>query len=720
MRILTRLPLLIAVLITSLNALAVDPTQAGPFTVETAEYKFPAAVDPEVLATAATELWARAFWPKDLSKPRPIVFLLHGNHPTCGQGTPRVDSDCSYTNEGTCPTGQVVVPNHEGYNYLGKQLASLGYIAVTINANRGITCGSSNTADWGLNLARGKLVLRHIEAWDKWATQGGAPTSLGVPANNFVGRVDIANVGLMGHSRGGEGVRAAYNLFRDKGSIWPAKIPGLQIRGIFEIGAVDGQTDRVLDADDTAWNALVPMCDGDVSTLEGRLPFERMILKTNETRKTPKSLTMVYGANHNFFNTEWRTSDSVICQGHDSIAGAGPESEKQQKIAAGELSAFFLANVGAEKQPAMAEVFDPRSKLPESLTAITRVDRDHIYTFDSVFSAVVDDFDQPAGQSSARKANQAVGIEIENSRFSKPNHAEVKWTSSGSNHFLQVNWADPNQGRNISAYSSLDFRVGRMESQLNEPATDFSVVLIDQNNKASVAVPVSRLIQLTGPANPTDLFQTVRIPIQQFALAPQAKVQGVRFVFDKSLKGEINLANVRFTRNDPSLFTLSLQEPLTPLDPTEATDAIDDIFQANVEDTGWTINLPAPTPGPKARIKSATKTSKSTKPSKAHLLKANFVRGSAYLGGEDGFEIAVQAIERFPVEAQLPTLNIAGNRFSVSRYPSNGQTNILIFSMNTQDFKNLPAQGDAQVQYGRSNPSKVWQMPTFDKARLGL
>ena len=699
------------VLISTARA-AVDPSQPGSFDFQTAEYKFPATVDKEVLETNATEIWARAFWPKDLSQPRPIVFLLHGNHPTCGQGTPRRDKDCKYTNEGVCPVGQVVVPNHEGYNYLGKQLASQGFIVVSINANRGITCGSGNSDDWGLNLARGRLVLRHIEQWQKWATQGGAPASLGVAPNAFVGHVDIANVGLMGHSRGGEGMRAAYNLYREKKSIWTSKIPGLQIRGIFEIGAVDGQTGRVLDADDTAWNAVLPMCDGDVSDLEGRMPFERMISKSNETRKTPKSISMVYGANHNFFNTEWLDSDSVGCQGHDPIFGTGTESIEQQKVASTEMTAFFLANVGSNKAAEHLEVFDPRTALPKSLTDVTRIDRDHIYTYDQMFSTVVDDFDQPTGQSSNRKSNLATGITVDNVRYSRPFYASIKWSETAGSRFFQTNWADPNKGRDTTAYTSLDFRVGRQQDQVSEPATDFSVQLVDQDSNVSAAVAVSQFINLTGPGNATNLFQTVRIPMQLFGLKPQAKIQGIRFNFDRSPKGAINLANVRFTRNDPTSFLSSISDQLAPIDIASEDDKVDDPFQANVNDlSNW---LPA-----NENQKKAAATSKVIqKVSEAKFWKANFVQNSPYLRGESGYEVAVQAKKNFPAQDALPILNIGGNQFGVSRYPSNGKTDVLIFSINAYDFQRLPTNASAQVQYGKTNPSKIWKMPNFDKSKL--
>ena len=48
-------------------------------------------------------------------------------------------------------------------------------------------------------------MLAHLDLWQQWSTTGGGPYG-----DAFVGRVDLDDVGLMGHSRGGEGVvRAA-------------------------------------------------------------------------------------------------------------------------------------------------------------------------------------------------------------------------------------------------------------------------------------------------------------------------------------------------------------------------------------------------------------------------------------------------------------------------------------------------------------------------------
>ncbi len=694
----------------STRSLAPSPKVPGQFAIASAEYKFPASVDPDVLATAATELWARAYWPKKVSGALPIVFLLHGNHSTCGEGTPRNDYDCTYTAEGTCPVGQVVVPNHEGYNYLGQQLASLGYIVVSINANRGITCGNGNDADWGLNLARGRLVLRHIEEWNKWATAGGAPTSLGVAPDAFLGHVDITNVGLMGHSRGGEGMRAALTLYRDQNSIWPARIPNLKIRGIFEIASVDGQAGRVLDADDTAWNQLLPMCDGDVSNLEGRMPFERMIKKSVETRKTPKSLTYVFGTNHNFYNTEWHSDDSYNCVNHTEIHGPGPTSTNQQMTASIELSAFMLANVGANAQPAMGRLFDPSYLIPSDLSKITRVDRDHIYTFDRTFSAVVDDFDQPTGTSSSHKTNASSGVDVENELSTMPPREIVTWTTASANNFVQLNWADAGQGKNVSGYTSLDLRVGRQLDQIKEAPTLFSIALVDSKGRVSTPVSSAKYIDVSGPYNDETLYQTMRIPLGDFGLAGGVDIQGVRLIFDRSALGHLNFANVRFTANNPVAFMGSLNEPLPWQTPIVIPKEDEDLpTPPHQTPTTKVVNRPNGPNGNAPRMEI----------SKADLLATKLVLNSKYMSGGPAIEVLVRASKgRFPVEAQLPTLVMAGNKFSVSRFAPTGRTDTMIFSISQKDVRALPSNGSMHIQYGRVSPRKFWRMEPFEKSQF--
>ena len=303
------------------NMTGVETIRRALVSTTSAEYKLPASDDPDVLPGTVTELWARVYRPAVLvsGKTYPLIVFLHGNNGTCGHGSnPRIDDNCGYTNTGICSEpGYVVTPNHLGYEYIANELAGNEYIVVSINANRGIGCLDSPTDDYGLIQARGRLVLKHLSMLSFWnRTPEATPGSLDF---SFFEQLDLQNVGLVGHSRGGEAVRAAYNLYSDAGSPWPAKISEpVRFRGLFEIAPTDGQAGRVLNALDMRWAVLLPMCDGDVTYMDGMNPFDRMVAHQGvETDETMKATFLVYGANHNFYNSEWQQSEpGAGCLGH--------------------------------------------------------------------------------------------------------------------------------------------------------------------------------------------------------------------------------------------------------------------------------------------------------------------------------------------------------------------------------------------------------------------
>jgi hypothetical protein len=422
-----------------LSMAGVETVQRALVSTTSAEYKLPAAVDPDVLGDRATELWARVYRPSSLvsGKKYPLIVFLHGNHYTCGRGSnPRIDDSAQYTNSGTCPSGYVVTPNHRGYEYIANELAGNEYIVVSINANRGITAGGGVSGDWGLNLARGRLILKHLYKLSRWnRNQEATPSSLGF---SFNGRLDFQNVGMMGHSRGGEGLRAAYNQYIDWGSTWPAKIPDpVRIRGLFEIGPVDGQTDRVLDALDARWAVLLPMCDGDVSDLQGVKPFDRMVgYEEVETNELMKASFTVFGANHNFYNTEWQQSDSTGCFRHTPLfSTTATGSSSQRDTGRIPIVNFFRGSVGSTSNT-YRKLFNPLYALPSSLTGITRIDRGYISASDIERYTKLEHFDNEAPLGSWFLPHTTSGVSISHDFL--PEHDDntrggvIQWSSASS------------------------------------------------------------------------------------------------------------------------------------------------------------------------------------------------------------------------------------------------------------------------------------------------
>ena len=647
---------------------APDPTGIGPNATTSAEYQFDPLVDSDVLADRQTEIWARVYMPSDLSVgPFPVVIVLHGNHETCGTGSnPRVDDNCQYTTTGTCPSGYVMAPSYAGFGYLADRLASWGYIVVSINANRGINCGAGITFDDGLVLARGRLILKHLQRLSEWNTNGGTtPASLGV---DLQGKLDFSQLALIGHSRGGEGARAALALYRDSGSPWPGRIPdAVTFQGIFEIGPVDGQSFRTLNADGTKWNVLLPMCDGDVSDLEGIKPFDRAMRAFAENPATQKSTYTVWGANHNYFNTEWQRSESAGCTDNSPLWSGDGGSTAQQQTGLFGAMAFIRGNIGASADPTFNQNFNPQYDLPAALTAITRVDRGYSDSANSSITHVFEDFTGVTGTSSYGFPNDSSGIMINHSGVA--NHDPVQragiiiWSSAGG--FFQTNWTDVGVGSDISTYKTLDLRVSRLFSDLNgaiDSVTDFSIQLAQADGTFSSPVHLASYTNLTGPvggpaSSRHPILQTARITLTDFAGADLTQVRGVRLTFDQSASGMIAVANLRLSTLSGSGGGSGSGLPLT------VSRVIAGISPPQQGPYSGTLRVSHP-------VASAAASS-------------------------SNIELVVHSTDRkFTAGDQLPVLHVGNLVFRSSRYGDGGDTSTLIFSAS-----NVPT-GAATLQNG--------------------
>ena len=214
---------------------------------------------------------ARVWYPEG-EDPAPLVLIVHGNH------DPRDFSD-------------------PGYDYLGRHLASRGYIAASVDMN--FVNGLDNEND-----ARGWLLLKHVEAFREFDSD---------PSNPFHGRVDLSRVALVGHSRGGEAVAnaAAFNRLTHYPDDATVRFDfGFDIRAIIAMAPVDGQyrpTDRHVPVENVSYLVFHGSHDGDVTSPHGTRVYNRV--RFTDGDQYLKAAVYVYRANHGQWNSRWGSKD---------------------------------------------------------------------------------------------------------------------------------------------------------------------------------------------------------------------------------------------------------------------------------------------------------------------------------------------------------------------------------------------------------------------------
>lgn len=221
-------------------------------------------------------------WYPEGEGPFPLALIVHGNHSMFDYSDP-------------------------GYEYLGQLLASQGIILVSVDENF-INSGWTDMLTDGLdeeNDARGWLLLKHLEEWRAWNSD---------EQNPFYNKVDMNNLAVMGHSRGGEA--AAIAGFFNTLEYYPDDAKekfnfGFNIKAVVSIAPVDGQYkpgDVGTPLNDVNYLVIHGSNDGDVQSFAGLRQYER--LEFSDSTEYFKSAVYVYGANHGQFNTSWGNKDS--------------------------------------------------------------------------------------------------------------------------------------------------------------------------------------------------------------------------------------------------------------------------------------------------------------------------------------------------------------------------------------------------------------------------
>ena len=338
---------------------AADPSRAGPFEIERLSYgagdsprrpEFGARRLLEsrtVDATALLPEWKglkrrmrERYWGFGLDEaplngllwapreggPYPLVLIVHGNHGMEEYSDP-------------------------GYAYLGELLASHGMIAVSVDENyiNGSWSGDFRGKEMPL---RAWLLLEHLALWRDWNDTDG---------HRFADRVDMDNIALVGHSRGGEALPIAYTMnglthYPDDATV--RFDYGFAIRSLVAIAQVDQRYHRRLAIEDVNFLALQGSYDSDEPAFHGLRQFNRTQLNADDYHF--KAGVYVHGANHGQFNSIWGRED--FSPPGSWLLNLAPliSADDQQQVAKVFVTAFLKTTLtdGADYSPLFR---DPRA-----------------------------------------------------------------------------------------------------------------------------------------------------------------------------------------------------------------------------------------------------------------------------------------------------------------------------------------------------------------------
>lgn len=539
-----------------------DPGLAGSYSVLSQEYDLGDLAFSDPSFPFPMEVRGSVHYPSTLSAgPFPVLMLMHGRHETTYQ-----TSNPSNTNGNWPPApGYQSITSFQGYDYFATQMASHGYIVISISTNA-INADDNSVGDYGMS-ARGVLMQHHLDLWNTWNTTGGAPFG-----TTFVGKLNMNNIGTMGHSRGGEGVVSNALLNRSLGSPYG-------IKAVLTLAPVDFLREIL---NDVAFMNMAPYCDGDVSDLQGVHYMDDTRYNT-AADEAPKHSVLFMGADHNYFNTVW-TPGLYPAGGSDDWwdtsdpqCGSGPGNKRltpaaQQAAFNAYASAFFRLYIGGET--VFAPILEVNDLVPP---ASSMLDTNAVHvSYHAPFSKRKDvNRTTVVGNATTNTLSGAVttgglvssgicggGLGEASCGIGGGGDQEPHRGSSGTGGLSQMDmrWNSasdfyqnvlPAADQNVTNYVYLQFRACENFNETSAgTAVNFSVQLIDALGNTSTQQvknythaffyqPGTTFFEL-----PKILYNTVKIPLSDFTGIDLTQVQKIKFLFNKTGAGAIMIADL--------------------------------------------------------------------------------------------------------------------------------------------------------------------------------
>ncbi len=493
-------------------------------------------------------------WYPDGEGPFPLVLVVHGDHVMYEFSDP-------------------------GYDYLGELLASRGFILVSVDANFLNYAVPEGTPE-DENDARGWLLLEHLRFWETWNETSGNP---------FYQKVDMNNIAVMGHSRGGEAapVAAAFNrlpYYPDDATV--AFDYNYNIRSVVAIAPVFETYQprgRNLPLENVNYFVLQGSNDQQILSFMGLNQYSRVDF--TDDNYWFKTTLYIYGANHGQFNTVWIT-DQMRPVSWLYNQEAVMSLEDQKVIADVYITAFLEATLRDETGyiPLFRDYRSAPGWLPQTVYLNQFQDSRYqlVSTYEEDMNA--ETTTMSGGVQSGRNLTvwREQAVELLASIVYGPidtSAVYLGWSAEESDSAASYTIHLPEEGLALHANSTLVFSLAdanedsasgandapsQSESGPRQPI-DLTIEVIDRSGRA-VQLPLSRFSYLqpqivttimkapfmnVGGSSPSEpIFQTFEFPLAAFVEADPAfdpaSLTAVRFIFDRTPIGVVVLDDVGF------------------------------------------------------------------------------------------------------------------------------------------------------------------------------
>jgi dienelactone hydrolase len=502
----------------------------------------------------------------------PVVVILHGAHQSCAEGPGgTVSSDYP------CLPGWEPVESYTGYRYLAERLAREGFVVISVDGRpvapydhteRPFPDGAEAGVSTWMDL-RARIVDAHLR---QLVRAGAGETGPGVDFGlRLAGRVDAADVGLVGHSRGGEGV------------VWASLLAGPRpyaVRSIVAIAPTDFGG-RIVPTG-VPFAVVLPTCDGDVSDLQGARFYDA----ARNTRRThPLLQVAVHGANHDFFNEVWPDEWGFAAAGTSPADPGGTcdpgaptrlTRARQEAVGASIVSSFLRGTLRDASGALTALGIGGRP--PREVAGVPVTTRAQEPTARRIDVAPMNGSPYELAQTAGggriapagldylalcrpgivAEAGEAAGEGDDRADACPPawfaqaqsaDELRAGWSSPGGRLALTLSSRPVDLGDAVAVSLSVAPTPPEADPDLNGPgsARPFSVALVDAAGRRS-AVPVSSAEAAVRSWPTLTVLGTVRIPIGRFRGVDLHRVTRVEIVFDRTARGAVIVSDIAFLR----------------------------------------------------------------------------------------------------------------------------------------------------------------------------